>query len=197
MNFLKNDSVKLLLSVVALFSLIVFSYQRNAIESNYQPTTIKFLSSHGMVSLDQFKGKIVLLYFGFLTCPEACPTTMSHVSKAFKELTPEELNKVVMIFIDLDPKRDSIEKLTEYTGYFHKNIIPFWAEEKTTRPLARYFGVEYREVPLKSTMGYTIDHSTDIVVVSPSGSIDSNIHHGTNSVLMLKNIRDLFKKFNL
>jgi protein SCO1/2 len=190
-----KDTWKLILTAVALFGIIIFSYQKNLIKAEIDPMTLHFNTSQGQKNLKNYQNKIVLMYFGFLTCPDACPTTMNHVSKAFKMLTPEEQEKVVFIFVDLDPKRDTIDKLNEYVGYFNKSFVTFSASEETTRPFARFFGVDYREVPLKSNMGYTIDHSTDIIVLNPQGKILDNIHHGTEATLMVATLRNLIKEY--
>ena len=185
-----KDSIKLILSIIILFGLIIFAYQKNMLNAQIDPQNVYFQTASGPKNLKTFNGKIVLLYFGFLSCPDVCPTTMSFISKAFKQLSPEDQKKVEFIFVDLDPKRDTMEKLRGYVEYFNPNFQIFLAEEKSTRPFARFFGVDYREVPLKSNMGYTVDHSTDIVVLGKNGKIIGNIHHGTDSEVGTSIIKD-------
>lgn len=188
-----SDSTKLVLSAIVLFGLIIFSYQKNAELNSYRPFGQQFKTPIGTKSLNSFNQKIKLMYFGFLNCPDACPTTLSKISKAFKQLTPEELNRFAFIFVDLDPTRDSLDKLKEYTNYFHPNIIAFTTDPKSLEPFTQYFGIAYQKVKINSEMGYTIDHSTDIVVVSPKNEITANIHHEIDDKLMLKKLRELLK----
>ena len=187
-----SDSTKLFLSVVALFIIIIYSYQKTSTERNFKANEVNFNTINGIQSLKNYSGKIVLLYFGFLSCPDACPTTLSTYSKAIKELKPEELNKLQLIFIDVDPKRDSLQKLNEYTNFFHPSIVTFSATEEVLRPFARFFGADFKYVELKSGLGYTVDHTTDIIVINPdTNQIITNIHHGTNHKLLLPILREL------
>jgi protein SCO1/2 len=190
-----SDSTKLLLSVIALFLIIIYSYQKTSADRNFKANEVKFNTVSGQQTLKNFSGKIVLLYFGFLSCPDVCPTTLSTYTKAIKELKPEELSKLQFIFVDVDPKRDSLQKLKEYTQYFHPSIVSFSASEEITRPFARYFGADFKYVELKSNLGYTVDHTTDIIVVNPdTNQIITNIHHGTNHKLMIPILNELITK---
>ena len=187
-----SDSTKLFLSVVALFIIIIYSYQKTSTERNFKANEVNFNTINGIQSLKNYSGKIVLLYLGFLSCPDACPTTLSTYSKAIKELKPEELNKLQLIFIDVDPKRDSLQKLNEYTNFFHPSIVSFSASEEILRPFARYFGADFKYIELKSGLGYTVDHTTDIIAINPdTNQIITNIHHGTNHKLLLPILREL------
>lgn len=187
-----SDSTKLFLSVVALFIIIIYSYQKTSSDRNFKANEVNFNTINGIQSLKNYSGKIVLLYFGFLSCPDACPTTLSTYSKAIKELKPEELNKLQLIFIDVDPKRDSLQKLNEYTNFFHPSIVSFSASEEILRPFARYFGADFKYIELKSGLGYTVDHTTDIIAINPdTNQIITNIHHGTNHKLLLPILREL------
>lgn len=187
-----SDSTKLFLSVIALFLIIIYSYQKTSADRNFKANEVKFNTISGQQSLKNYSGKIVLLYFGFLSCPDVCPTTLSTFSKAIKELKNEELNKFQFIFVDVDPKRDSLQKLQEYTQFFHPSIVSFSAPEEVTRPFARYFGADFKYVDLKSGLGYTVDHTTDIIVVDPdTNQIKTNIHHGTNHKLLIPILKEL------
>lgn len=189
-----NKTTKLILSTIALFVLIIYSFQLNKEQANFKPYDVVFQSPKGDISLSKFKGKLVIMYFGFLSCPEACPTTLNRVGSVFKQLPKDELDKIEMIFIDLDPERDTLPKMSDYTSFFHPKILPFTTDMRSLRLFSRYFGVEFRKVELKSNMGYTIDHSTDMIVISPDGKLLPNIHHETDSKLLLLVIKQLIKE---
>ena len=73
----------------------------------------------GRVSLSDFRGKVVLIYFGYTWCPDICPTNLSLFSRVLSELNPTELARIQPLFISVDPRRDTLPRLKEYTEYFH------------------------------------------------------------------------------
>lgn len=184
---------KTILSTIALMALLIFSYLFTKKQTEFNPFTLSLNTSKGVVNLNELKkDKLTLMYFGFLTCPDVCPTTLSTVGATFKEMTPDELAKINFLFIDLDPERDSLDRLKEYAGYFHPMITTVSMPLKDLDPFTRYFGIVFMKVPLKnSKMGYTIDHSTGILVLSPEGKILPHIEHGTNKTVMLAILRKM------
>jgi len=185
--------IKTILSTLALMAILIFSYLFTKKQTEFNPFTLNLNTSKGVTTLSELKkDKLTLMYFGFLTCPDACPTTLSTVGAVFKEMTPAELAKLNFLFVDLDPERDSLERLKEYTGYFHPMITSISMPLKDLDPFTRYFGIVFMKVPLKnSKMGYTIDHSTGILVMNPEGKILPHIEHGTNKTVMLALIRKM------
>ncbi|MBP9680548.1 MAG: SCO family protein [Bacteriovorax sp.] len=184
----KKGILKSLLSTVALMSLLIFSYLYTKEQFQFNPLTYPLLTPRGEVKLvDELqKKKLTLLYFGFLTCPDACPTTLSTISSVFKALPSSDLEKINFFFIDLDPERDSIEKLKTYSQFFHPLITPISVPLKHLDSFTRFFDIVFMKVPLKnSAMGYTIDHSTHLLIVDSKGKIISHIEHGTNKNLTL------------
>lgn len=190
-----NDNLKLLLSAIVLFFIIIFAYQRNQTNINFKPYETKLISNDKEIKLSDFKGKIVLMYFGFLTCPEACPTTLNKFAGVFKELTPDELKNVEMIFVDLDPERDTLQKMKDYTSFFHSKFIPVQVNPKDFESFNRFFGIEFRKVQLNSNMGYTIDHSTDVVVISPDQKMLPNFHHESDKKFILLDLKKLLTEY--
>lgn len=167
-KILSKGVVKSLLAVLVLMGVFYYSYQQSVQKKRYNPFTQELISPAGIVTLDDLhKDKLIFLYFGFLSCPDACPTTLSEISSIFKSLAPQKLEKIRFIFVGLDPERDSIDRMTKYTSHFHEKIIPVTLDLNSLGPFTSAFGITYSKVPLKSTMGYTIDHSTQIVVLSP------------------------------
>src|SRR5574343_1567339 len=79
-------------------------------------------SADGPVSLHDFRGKLVLLYFGYTFCPDICPTSLTATAAGLQQLTPEEARRVAMLFVSVDPKRDTPAHLKEYAAFFHPNI---------------------------------------------------------------------------
>lgn len=187
---------KTILSTLALMAILIFSYLYTKKQTDFNPFTLPLQTSKGTATLqDLKKGKITLMYFGFLSCPDVCPTTLSTVGASLKELTPEELAKLNFLFVDLDPERDSLIKLKEYSEYFHPLITAVSIPLKDLEPFTRYFGIVFMKIPLKnSKMGYTIDHSTGILVMSEDGKILPHIEHGTNKTVLVPTIRKLLSE---
>jgi protein SCO1 len=136
-------------------------------------------SVHGSVSLSDYKGKLVLLYFGFLSCPDVCPTTLSVYSQAFKELDARTLEQVQFLFIDVDPERDTLDALQKYTAFFHSQFLPISGSLSEVEQVAKLYGATFRKVPLSSGMKYTIDHTASVFLIDGEGKFIESIPHGT------------------
>lgn len=185
--------IKTVFSTIALTALLIFAYLYTKKQTEFNPFTLQLNTSKGVTTLGELKkNKLTLMYFGFLTCPDACPTTLTTVSAVFKELSEKELSRVNFLFVDLDPERDTPEKLKEYVEYFHPAITSVSMPLHDLDPFTRYFGIVFMKVPLKnSKMGYTIDHSTGILAIDSQGKFLPHIEHGTNKTVMLAQLRQM------
>jgi len=147
-------------------------------------------SSSGPVSLQDFRGKVVLLYFGYTRCPDICPTSLSFIIQALNGLTDAEMERVKPIFISVDPTRDTPEVLAEYVEYFHPAMVGVTGSEKEVAEVAERYGAKYYEVELKgSAFGYSVNHSAATYLVTPDGKLRFIFPHGTPSSVMLEAIR--------
>lgn len=137
-------------------------------------------SAAGPVSLHDYRGKLVLIYFGYTYCPDVCPTSLAATAEGLKQLTPEELAKVAMIFISVDPKRDTPARLKEYAEFFHPAIVGVTGSAEAIAEIAKRYGVFYAEQKVDTAGGgYVVDHSSDTFVVAPDGAVVSKIAHAT------------------
>jgi protein SCO1/2 len=131
------------------------------------------LPSNGKkIHLSDFKDNVRLLYFGFTTCPDICPTTLSNVKQALKRLTEDEKKRVKLFFITVDPERDSLSRLTEYLNYFDKDFIPLVGSIKQIEVVAKAYGAFFKKVPVKSALKYTMDHSASLFIVGRTGNYE-------------------------
>lgn len=184
----------------ALFALILsgallYSYQTSKKNHKTDPLKIELESPEGKKTLSTYSGKYLLIYFGFLTCPDICPTTLKSFSNVFKEMSPEEQQNIQMLFIDLDPERDSLEAMKIYTNNFHPLITPLRAELFDLQKITESFGIYFKKVPLAgSNMGYTIDHSTGILFLDQKQEIISVIDHDSTTPEILATLRLEMKK---
>jgi protein SCO1/2 len=138
-------------------------------------------SDQGPVSLKDFRGKVVALYFGYMSCPDICPTSLWNLSQAMKELPPEKAEQVQGIFISVDPDRDSPKAMGMFVKGFYPTFIGLTDEKEKVDKVVRQYGVVYQKVPLKdSAMGYVVDHSSVIYLIDREGVLQNMIPHDTD-----------------
>lgn len=178
------------LFVAILGGALFYSYQNNNKSQKNDHLNISLETPLGAKSIADFAGKYNLVYFGFLTCPDICPTTLKTFSSVFKEMKNEELDNIQMLFIDLDPERDSLEGMKIYTSHFHSKIVPMRTNLENLKKITDAFGIYFKKVPLKeSNMSYTIDHSTGILYLDPKGNVISVIDHDATVPEILASLR--------
>ncbi len=146
-------------------------------------------SAAGPVSLKDHRGKLVVLYFGYTQCPDICPTSLAFLTQAVDGLSPEEQARLQVMFISVDPERDSLQHLQTYSRFFHPSYIGLSADSQRVRQIANQYGVGYRRVESDSQMGYTIDHTADLYLIDAQGSLQTRIPHGTEPAQILKTLR--------
>ena len=129
------------------------------IDHNGQAFSNKDLSGHWSV-----------LFLGYLSCPDICPTTMMKLSRLIPELTKVQENTQVL-FLSVDPKRDKVDNIQQYTNYFHESILGLRAEHKALYPFVRNLGLMYSIPPEEVSEGYFVDHSASVVLLNPNGQI--------------------------
>lgn len=148
-------------------------------------------SASGLVNLADFRGDVVLLYFGYTWCPDICPTNLVLIAGALKALTPEELERVQVLFVSVDPERDSVERLAEYSGYFHPKIVGLTGTPEQIAAVAKLYGAAYRRTELPdSAMGYVVDHSAYSYLIDPRGRLVRSLDHATPSAQIVAAIRE-------
>jgi protein SCO1/2 len=150
-------------------------------------------SFDGPVSLKQFRGKVVFLFFGYTSCPDVCPLTLSVLSRVFSQLSADELERVTALFVSLDPDRDTLELLRKYTGYFHPNIVGVTDRKAVIDEVTEKYGVVYERVEKSSSpIGYVILHTLDMLVVDGRGELlDTRISPTTKVEDITEYVKDL------
>ncbi|MEX0998789.1 MAG: SCO family protein [Thermodesulfobacteriota bacterium] len=123
------------------------------------------------VSLDQFKGKDVLLSFGYTSCPDICPTTLAKLNNIM-DLLEDSKHKVQVLFITIDPERDTGKRLKEFIPYFNENFIGLTGNEEDIRKVANSYSVFYQ----KSNSGnseafYFMDHTQTVYLINQNGKL--------------------------
>lgn len=120
---------------------------------------------------EQFNNRWSLIFLGYTSCPDVCPTTLQNLNFIYDDLTAIADNSQV-IFVSADPKRDSIEKLSQYINYFNKNFKALRAEHDVLFPFSRNLGLMYAINATDSDdQTYGVDHSASLVLINPEGKI--------------------------
>lgn len=134
-------------------------------------------SNQGKVSLSDYDGKVRMLYFGYTFCPDVCPGSLQRIAAAFNKLTPEELTQVQGMLISVDPDRDTVEKLENYTKYFHKQIVGVTGTKAQLDDITKRYDVKYRKSEGSSPESYLVDHTGYIFVLDKTGKIRDYLPH--------------------
>ncbi|MDJ0880019.1 MAG: SCO family protein [Gammaproteobacteria bacterium] len=138
-------------------------------------------ADQGPVALSDFKGKVVALYFGYMSCPDICPTSLWNLSAAMNSLTREQAEQVQGLFISVDPERDSPYALNLFVKGFFDSFLGLTGLKSEIDKIARQYGVIYEKVPLPdSAMGYVIDHTSVIYLIDQQGVLQYYLPHNTD-----------------
>ncbi|WP_181321774.1 SCO family protein [Trinickia symbiotica] len=127
-------------------------------------------TSGKMRTLADFKGKAVVLFFGYTHCPDVCPTTMAELSQALQQLGTNAA-RVQVLFVTIDPARDTPNVLSQYVSAFNPTFIGLRPDGAELAKVAKDFRVYYAKVPGKSPDSYTMDHTAASYVFDPSGKL--------------------------
>ena len=130
------------------------------------------LSDHNaqIRTLGDFKGKVVVIFFGYASCPDICPSTLSRLAAAMKALGSES-EKVQVLFVTVDPERDTAERLRDFVPWFHPSFLGLRGDAQETKSVSEEFRVFSARREVGSQLGYVLDHSSGAYVYDPAGRI--------------------------
>lgn len=151
-------------------------------------------SPGGKLALQDYRGKVVLLYFGYTFCPDVCPTALSALGQAFTALTPDELAQVQGIFVSVDPERDTMEILNVYAPFFHPRIVGASGTPTQVAEIARRYGVSYMKQKSVDDRPYTVDHSSFTYLIDHEGRLAAMLPHGAPVTDIVSEIRFHLRK---
>jgi len=120
--------------------------------------------------LAQLRGKAVLLNFGFTHCPNICPTILHQLAGIMEQLTPEEQSRVQVVFVSIDPERDTVAALRDYVPFFHESFLGLTGKPEDVADVARRYHVYSKKADDAATNpSYNVDHSTYTYLIDPAG----------------------------
>lgn len=165
---------------------------KNSIDVSWQHPHADFhmLDASGKPrSLVDYRGKVVVLFFGYTHCPEVCPTTLADLAQVMRVLGPDA-KKVQVLFITLDPERDTAEKLSKFIPSFDPTFIGLRSDVEATAQAAKSFGVSYQK-QADNHGGYTLDHTDGTYLIGLEGKPLWLSRYGQSADLLAQDIKML------
>ncbi len=139
-------------------------------------------------TLGDFKGKVLVVFFGFTQCPDVCPTTLAELAQVKKALGPDG-ERVQGIFVTVDPERDTPELLKAYLQSFDPSFVALRGSEEQTKAVAKEFKVFYSKVPGKTEGSYTIDHTAASFIFDTQGRVRVFSRYGSGAQALVDDIK--------
>ena len=137
-------------------------------------------SWRGPLETESLRGKAVLIHFGYTSCPDVCPTNLAFIAQALRDLKPEERSRVQALLVSVDPERDSLERLREYTAFFHPDILGVKGTAAEIAAVGRMYGAAFNRLPKPdSALGYVVDHTANTYLLDQAGRLTRTLDHGS------------------
>lgn len=141
------------------------------------------------VTNDAYRGKFMLVYFGFTYCPDICPTELQKISAALDVLPPAQLDQIEPIFVTVDPERDTVAEMAGYVEHFHDRITGLTGTLEQVSTMAEAYRVWFKKAKDEdSTAGYTMEHTNIVYLMGPNGKYVDHFTFATKSAEMAERI---------
>lgn len=144
------------------------------------------------VSLADYRGKVVLLYFGYTTCPDVCPTTLNDLKQAVQELG-DQRDKVQVLFVSVDPERDTAQRLAAFLKYFDPSFVGLTGSVADIEAIASQYGVFFQKNMAQSATDYLVDHTSAVLVINPDGYLRAMFPYGTSGKQIASDVRRMIR----
>lgn len=141
-------------------------------------------------TLDDFRGKVVVLFFGYTSCPDVCPGTLARLAEVMKVLG-NEAGKVQVLFVTLDPERDSAQRLKEFVPWFNPTFLGLRGNNEQIKAVQEEFRVFSARKEVGSDLGYVLDHSSGAYVFDPAGNLRLYVKDSASVADIAADIRKL------
>ena len=167
------------ISLIAGIALALFLFSepagfRGTAYGEPYPVAQEFELSRGdgsRLRLSQMRGKAVLLFFGYTSCPDVCPTTLAELKQALEKLGEEKAQQVEVLFVTVDPQRDTPERVQEYVDHFNPDFIGLSGSESELVPVWQKYGVFREIVDGTSAAGYIVNHTARVTLIDQDGNM--------------------------
>jgi cytochrome oxidase Cu insertion factor (SCO1/SenC/PrrC family) len=142
--------------------------------------------------LQDQRGKVILLFFGYTSCTEACPIILGRINSVFKQLGADR-DKALAVFISVDPGRDTTQVLREYVHYFSAHTVALTGKKEEIDAVVKQYGAKYEIEKSDSALGYHVNHTTDIYLIDQRGKLQSRFKHTERAAIMAEEVRKLWR----
>jgi protein SCO1/2 len=150
------------------------------IQSPDEAADFTLMTSRGEpMSLSDFRGKMVMLYFGYTFCPDVCPTTLNDLSNMMETLGPKKAKDVQVIMVTVDPERDTVEQLSTYLAYFNPDFLGMTGSVEDIQDIASHYGIFFERQEGDTQAGYLVDHTAVVTLVDDTGHVRMIFPYGT------------------
>jgi protein SCO1/2 len=143
-------------------------------------------------TLADYRGKVVVLFFGYTQCPDVCPTTLAELAETMKRLGADA-DRVQVLFVTVDPDRDTPAILAQYVPAFDPRFVGLYGDAAATERTAKEFKVLYQKQPGRTPGTYTVDHSAGTYVFDPQGRLRVYVSYGQGPDVFAHDIRELLR----
>ena len=143
-------------------------------------------------TLADYRGKVVVLFFGYTQCPDVCPTTLAMLADALQQLGPDAA-RVQVLFATIDPERDTRELLASYVTAFNPTFAGLSGDAEATARVAKEFKILYQKQPGRTPGSYTMDHSAGTFVFDPQGRLRLYVSYGQGADVFVHDLRLLLR----
>lgn len=143
-------------------------------------------------TLADFRGKAVVVFFGYTQCPDVCPATLATLAEAMKRLGADA-DRVQVLFVTVDPERDTPELLKQYVPAFDPRFLGLRGDADATARTAKEFRIIYQKVPGATPGTYTMDHSAGSYVFDPQGRLRLFVSNGQGPDVYTHDLRELLR----
>lgn len=144
------------------------------------------------VSHMDYRGKYMIIYFGYTFCPDVCPTSLGEISTALDLLSEDERKKIVPIFISVDPERDTPAVVGDYVKHFHSQMVGLTGSLAGVKAVAKSYKAYFSKGEPDEDGDYSVDHTSYTYVMGPDGQFVTAYRHATPGADMAKSLKGLF-----
>jgi len=194
---------RLLLAALALFSLLLCGCDAGDKNPTFRTTDITgadfgkdfhLIDHNGQPrQLADFRGKAVVVFFGFTHCPDACPTTLAEIAGALKQLGPVA-DRVQVLMVTVDPERDTPEILKQYVTALDPHFLGLTGDAEAIARTAKEFKVFYQKSPGANPQTYSVDHSAGTFIFDQAGRLRLYVSYGQGASVFAHDIAELLKQ---
>jgi len=146
------------------------------------------------LSLSDLRGKYVVLFFGYTSCPDVCPTTLSDLQQMVKALGAQRAEDVQVVMVSVDPERDTAEQLATYLRYFDPSFVGMTGTVEGIEPVAKQFGIFFEKQPSTDGENYTIDHTAAVTIIDPQGYVREIFTYGVSGKDMASDLAYMMRR---